>query len=139
MLDLRDHLIDGVSFLASEHLKRSQRDSSGELSGYSMHMADAGTDNFDREFALSLVSSEQEALYEIEDALKRLEHGGYGECEMCEKPIVMERLEAVPFTRLCVHCQSSVERDRRSRFVRTGPTFTESAEEASRTSDDSED
>ena len=57
VLDLRDHLIDGVSFLATDNLKRSHRDASGELSGYSLHMADAGTDTFDREFALSLVSN----------------------------------------------------------------------------------
>jgi len=59
LLELRDHLIDGVNFLASDNLKRSNREASGELSGYSLHMADAGTDNFDREFALSLVSNEQ--------------------------------------------------------------------------------
>ena len=128
LLDLRDHLIDGVNFLASENLKRTNRDASGELSGYSLHMADAGTDNFDREFALSLVSSEQEALYEITEALKRLEGGTYGGCEMCEKPIVLERLEAVPFARLCVQCQSQMERDRRGQIVRAGPTFTEDAE-----------
>jgi RNA polymerase-binding protein DksA len=138
LLDLRDHLIDGVNFLANENLKRSNRDASGELSGYSLHMADAGTDNFDREFALSLVSSEQEALYEIAEALKRLEAGEYGRCEMCEKPIVIERLEAVPFTRLCVHCQSQTERDRRGQVVHAGPTFTESADDES-DSDDSED
>src|SRR5438876_1916318 len=91
LLDLRDHLIDGVSFLASDNLKRSHRDATGELSGYSMHMADAGTDNFDREFALGLVSNEQEALYEIEESLKRLEAGTFGVCEMCEKPIRKER------------------------------------------------
>ena len=129
LLDLRDHLIDGVNFLASENLKRSSRDASGELSGYSLHMADAGTDNFDREFALSLVSSEQEGLYEIGEALKRLEGGTFGACEMCEKPIVIERLEAVPFARLCVQCQSQMERERRGQFVRAGPTFTENAEE----------
>jgi RNA polymerase-binding transcription factor DksA len=128
LLDLRDHLIDGVSFLASDNLKRSNRDASGELSGYSLHMADAGTDNFDREFALSLVSNEQEALYEIEEALKRLEHSTYGICGNCEKPIVKARLEAVPFARLCVHCQSTVEKDPR-RPVAQGPMFTESAEE----------
>src|SRR5260221_5889250 len=94
LLDLRDHLIDGVNFLASDNLKRTARDASGELSGYSLHMADAGTDNFDREFALSLVSSEQEGLYEIEEALKRLEQSVYGLCAMCEKPIRKERLEA---------------------------------------------
>ncbi len=128
LLDLRDHLIDGVSFLASENLKRTQREASGELSGYSAHMADAGTDSFDREFALSLVSSEQEALYEIEEALKRLEVSTYGICEMCEKAVARERLEAVPFARLCVHCQAGVEKDRRG-TLRPVSSFTETADD----------
>lgn len=128
LLDLRDHLIDGVSFLASDNLKRSQRDTTGELSGYSLHMADAGTDNFDRDFALSLVSSEQEALYEIGEALKRLEQGMYGLCEMCEKPIRKERLDAVPFARLCIHCQSTVEKQQRNP-MQPAATFTETADE----------
>jgi RNA polymerase-binding transcription factor DksA len=128
LLDLRDHLIDGVSFLASDNLKRSTREASGELSGYSLHMADAGTDNFDREFALSLVSSEQEGLYEIEEALKRMEQGTYGVCEMCEKLIVRERLEAVPFARLCIHCQSAIEKDRRG-MARPAASFTETADD----------
>ncbi len=130
LLELRDHLIDGVNFLASENLKRSNREASGELSGYSLHMADAGTDNFDREFALSLVSSEQEALYEIEEALKRLEAGTYGICDICEKTVAKERLEAVPFARLCVQCQSGVEKDRRGTF-RPVSSFTESADDES--------
>jgi len=120
LLDLRDHLIDGVNFLASDNLKRSHRDASGELSGYSLHMADAGTDNFDREFALSLVSNEQEALYEIEEALKRLEHS------------------TVPFARLCVNCQSTVEKDPR-RPLAQGPMFTESADEEGGESEEGED
>ena len=128
LLDLRDHIIDGVNFLATDNLKRSQRDASGELSGYSLHMADAGTDTFDREFALSLVSNEQEALYEIEEALKRLEHFTYGICGICERPIMKARLEAVPFARLCVNCQSNIEKNDR-RPVPQGPTFTESADD----------
>ena len=128
LVELRDHLIDGVSFLANENLKRSARDASGELSGYSLHMADAGTDNFDREFALSLVSNEQEALYEIEEALKRLEGSTYGVCEMCEKLIRKERLDAVPFARFCVQCQSGVEKDRRHP-QQTTAVFSETADE----------
>ena len=137
LLDLRDHLIDGVNFLASDNLKRSHRDASGELSGYSLHMADAGTDNFDREFALSLVSNEQEALYEIEEALKRLDQNTYGLCGNCEKPIMKARLEAVPFARLCVNCQSLIEKEGR-RPVPQGPMFTESADEEGGDGDDSE-
>lgn len=138
LVELRDHLIDGVNFLANENLKRSSRDASGELSGYSLHMADAGTDNFDREFALSLVSNEQEALYEIEEALKRLEEGTYGLCEMCEKAIRKERLEAVPFAKLCIQCQSSVEKDRR-RPMQTTAVFSEAADEEGDEKEESED
>jgi len=137
LLDLRDHLIDGVNFLASDNLKRSQRDASGELSGYSLHMADAGTDNFDREFALSLVSNEQEALYEIEEALKRLDQNTYGICGNCEKQIMKARLEAVPFARLCVSCQSIIEKEGR-RPVPQGPMFTESADEEGGESEEAE-
>jgi len=137
LLDLRDHLIDGVNFLASDNLKRSHRDASGELSGYSLHMADAGTDTFDREFALSLVSNEQEALYEIEEALKRLDQNTYGLCGMCERPIMKARLEAVPFARLCVNCQSNIERTDR-RPVPQGPMFTESADEEGGESEEAE-
>ena len=128
LVELRDHLIDGVSFLANENLKRSSRDASGELSGYSLHMADAGTDTFDREFALSLVSNEEEALYEIEESLKRLEENTYGVCEMCDKVIRKERLEAVPFARFCIQCQSSVEKDRRHP-QQTTAVFSETADE----------
>jgi RNA polymerase-binding transcription factor DksA len=138
LLDLRDHLIDGVNFLASDNLKRSNKEASGELSGYSLHMADAGTDNFDREFALSLVSNEQEGLYEIEEALKRLEAGTYGVCEMCDKLIAKERLEAVPFARRCIQCQSAFEKDRRY-VPRQGPMFTESAEDGDGDETDAED
>lgn len=137
LLDLRDHLIDGVSFLASENLKRSARDVSGELSNYGLHMADAGTDTFDREFALSLVSSDQEALYEIAEALKRLEGGTYGLCEQCEKPIRKERLDAVPFARLCVACQSGVEKTGRQPVAPTA-TFTEAADDEGGDSEESE-
>jgi len=139
LLDLRDQLIDGVSFLASDNLKRSNRDASGELSGYSLHMADAGTDNFDREFALSLVSNEQEAIYEIEEALKRLEAGTYGICERCEKPIRKERLEAVPFARFCVQCQSAVERENVRRPAPVTGIFSEMAEENGEDKEDLED
>lgn len=137
LLDLRDHLIDGVNFLATDNLKRTHRDASGELSGYSLHMADAGTDNFDREFALSLVSNEQEALYEIEEALKRLDQSTYGICGNCEKTIMKARLEAVPFARLCVNCQSGIEKDHR-RPVPQGPMFTESADEEGGDGEESE-
>jgi RNA polymerase-binding transcription factor DksA len=100
-------------------------------------MADAGTDNFDREFALSLVSSEQDALYEIEEAMKRLESGTYGVCAMCDKLIRKERLEAVPFTRMCVQCQSVQEKNPR-RPVPTAGIFTEKDDESGDEKEESE-
>lgn len=129
LLNLRDHVIDQISGLAGENLRHNPRETAGDLSGYSFHMADTGTDNFDREFALSLVSSEQEALYEIEGALKRIDLGTYGKCESCEKAVNRERLMAVPFARMCVRCQSEAERNRK-RVAAQAPTFTELTEEA---------
>jgi len=119
LLDLRDQLLDNIDFLAGDNLKRTQRDASSDLSAYSVHMADAGTDNFDREFALSMVSSEQEGLYEIEDALKRLENNMFGKCEMCAKSIPKARLNAIPFARHCVSCQTEFEKTPQKRSPQT--------------------
>jgi RNA polymerase-binding transcription factor DksA len=110
LLKQRDRIIDGIQFLSSDTLTRSQRESSGDLSSYSVHMADQGTDNFDREFAMSLVSGEQDILYEINEALKRVEQGTYGVCEVSEKPIERERLKILPYARYCVAVQSERER-----------------------------
>ncbi len=132
LLDLRDQLLDNIDFHASDNLKRTQKDASSDLSAYSFHMADAGTDNFDREFALSMVSNEQEALYEINDAMKRLENNTFGVCEMCGKPIPRARLDAIPWTRYTVDCQSEVEKNqqRPSRQTFQLSDFGNSEEEA---------
>lgn len=119
LLDLRDRLLDDIDFHAGDNLKRTQRDASSDLSAYSVHMADAGTDNFDREFALSMVSNEQEALYEIEDAIKRLNNKSFGTCEMCGKPIPKPRLDALPFARNCVACQDEFEKTNQKRTPET--------------------
>jgi RNA polymerase-binding transcription factor DksA len=110
LLKLRDRIIDEISFLANDNLNRSQRESSGDLSSYSFHMADQGTDNFDREFAANLLSSEQDVLYEINEAIRRIEGGTYGVCEQSGKPIEKERLKVLPFARYCVAVQSEMER-----------------------------
>jgi len=107
---LRDRVIDEISFLANDNLNKSSKDASGDLSSYSFHMADQGTDNFDREFAASLLNSEHDVLYEIEEALRRIDQGTYGVCEMSGQPIERERLKALPFARFCVAVQSEMER-----------------------------
>jgi RNA polymerase-binding transcription factor DksA len=86
-------------------------ESAQEMAGYSLHMADSGTDNFDRDFALSLLSSDQDAVYEIEEALKRIERKTYGVCELTAKVIPRARLEAIPWTRFTVEAQAQLERE----------------------------
>ena len=112
LIDLRTHLTAGIELHSEETLKRSAKDDAGDLSSYGQHMADAGTDTFDRDFALSLVSSEQEALSEIEAAIKRIRDGSYGTCEITQKPIAKDRLLAVPFTRYSAEAQKNLERNR---------------------------
>ena len=114
LLALKDTLLDSMSGVARDSL-RSRADGS-EASAFGMHQADAGSDAYDRDFALSLLSQEQDSLYEIDEALKRLETGSYGVCEMSGKPIPHARLEALPFTRYTVQCQAELEK--RNRFQR---------------------
>jgi DnaK suppressor protein len=80
-----------------------------EQQAFSLHMADAGTDEFDRDFALSMISSDQNALYEIEEALNRIRSGSYGVCELTGKPIEAERLAAIPWTRFSADAQRELE------------------------------
>jgi RNA polymerase-binding transcription factor DksA len=90
------------------------------MAGYSLHMADSGTDNFDRDFALSLLSSDQDAIYEIEEALKRIERNTFGVCELTNKVIPKTRLEAIPWTRFTVEAQAQLEREGALRSRRLG-------------------
>ena len=112
LLELRDQLTRQMNGLAKE--------SAQEMAGYSLHMADSGTDNFDRDFALSLLSSDQDAMYEIEEALKRIEKNTYGICELTGKPIPRPRLEAIPWTRFTVQAQAQLEREGALRQRRLG-------------------
>jgi len=112
LMELRDQLVRQMNGLAKE--------SAQEMAGYSLHMADSGTDNFDRDFALSLLSSDQDAIYEIEEALKRIEKGTYGTCELTGKPIPRSRLEAIPWTRFTVQAQAQLEREGALRQRRLG-------------------
>lgn len=128
LIDLRNHVLAKLGEHTEETLLKSSKDDSGDLSGYGQHMADAGTDTFDRDFALSLVSSEQEALSEIEAAIKRIHDGTYGICELTQKPIAKERLLAVPFTRYSTEAQKEVERHSH-RAIQRGGLFSDTTDE----------
>lgn len=113
LLKKKEALAKGIEHIANDALKTSQRDAAGDLSAYSLHMADMATDNYDREFSLSLADNEQKLLHRINAALERIEGGTYGQCEVCEKKIAKARLKAVPFAELCVPCQEKQEKKRR--------------------------
>jgi RNA polymerase-binding transcription factor DksA len=136
LLDLRNHVLQQLGEHTEETLLKSSKDDSGDLSGYGQHMADAGTDTFDRDFALSLVSSEQEALSEIEAAIKRIHDGTYGICESTQKPIAKERLLAVPFTRYSTEAKKEVERHSHRAIQRGGLFGDGTDEEGGKIADD---
>ena len=120
LLQLRDAMVDSMAGVAQDTLR--SRAEGSEASAFGMHQADAGSDAYDRDFALSLLSQEQDALYEIDQALKRIELGTYGKCEMSGKHIPHARLEAIPFARFTVECQSQLEKQSRASRVRQSVT-----------------
>ncbi|MBI3878500.1 MAG: TraR/DksA C4-type zinc finger protein [Verrucomicrobia bacterium] len=130
LMDLRDRLMHQMHGLAKE--------SATEMESYSLHMGDSGTDNFDRDFALSLLSADQDAVYEIEEALKRLDKGTYGTCELTGKQIPRARLEAIPWTRFTVEAQAQLERDGAVRQKKLGTLGTLDTPAVAEADDDDE-
>jgi DnaK suppressor protein len=116
LLDLRDDLVDAVSGMARDTIRNAPEGS--EASGSGQHQGDAGSDAYDRDFALSVLAKEQDALYEIEQALRRIQSGTYGVCEISSRKIPQARLEAIPFARLTVECQAQWEKEYGNRRFR---------------------
>ncbi len=111
LIDMRKKLTQDIELHSEESLKRSAKDDSGDLSAYGQNMSDGGLNTFDRDFVLSLVSSEQDALTEIDSAIKRIHDGTYGICETTGKQIPKDRLMAVPFTRHCAEAKKNIEKN----------------------------
>jgi RNA polymerase-binding transcription factor DksA len=113
LVNLRDYLLQG---------KHAQfKDAVEESPTFSMHMADAGTDSYDRDLALSMLSHQQNAVYEIEEALNRIRDGTYGVCEMTGKKIPAERLEAIPWTRFTAEAERTLEKRGEFQRAQLGP------------------
>ena len=110
ILKRKEEVLEEIKHLSEDTLKKSQKDASGDISGYTYHMADVATDAYDREFSLGLASNEQNSLYELDDALKKIDEGTFGICEECNSLITKIRLKAVPYARLCVKCQKKKEK-----------------------------
>lgn len=136
LIELREELTEGISLHASDTL---QHHSDNQVGDQTLE-DDSGTDAFDRDFALSLVSSEQEALNEIEEAILRIKQGTYGVCEVTGEPISKARLVAVPFTRYSVAGQIEFEKNKRRKIDRNeGGLFDDSGDSPKIASNDDED
>ncbi len=109
LITLRARLRGDVNQMADAALKKSRSEANGDLSSMPIHMADIGSDNFEQEFTLSLMESEESTLEKIEASLERIEEGTYGQCEECGVKIPKTRLNAIPYATLCVKCASQME------------------------------
>jgi DnaK suppressor protein len=110
ILKRKDEVLAEIEHISEDTLKKSQKDASGDISGYTYHMADVASDTYDREFSMGLASNERELLYEFDDAIKKVDEGTFGICEDCKCSISKVRLKAVPYARLCIKCQEKKEK-----------------------------
>lgn len=111
LLSLRERLVGKVDVMQGETLKKSRQDASGDLSNVPIHMADVGTDNYERDIMIELIQNGEEGVRSIDTALEKIEEGAFGICELCAKKINKERLKAVPYAKLCIDCQREEEID----------------------------
>lgn len=109
--ELRDRIIEEIAFLSGDNVNSSASSSSRDIERNGGDAADQGAVNFDREFALNLMSTEQDVVYEIDEALQRVEDGTYGVCEMSGDLIEKERLQVIPYARYSVTAKMEMERE----------------------------
>ena len=110
LLALRARLRGDVSAMADSALRKNRHDVSHKLSSMPIHMAELGSDNFEQEFTLSLMETEEGTLDAIEVSLERIEDGDYGKCTECDGVISKTRLNAIPYTPVCIKCAEALER-----------------------------
>jgi DnaK suppressor protein len=108
LLQLRARLRGDVSTMANAALKK-RSEANGDLSTMPIHMADVGSDNYEQEFTLNLMQSDEITLDSIETAIERIEDGVFGACEECSGSISKTRLNAIPYTPLCIKCAQKLE------------------------------
>lgn len=110
LIELREKYLKEKKMMEEGYLHNSQRDASGDLSAYSIHMADVAADSYERDRTAELADNINNILYEIENALFRIEKGVYGLCEVCHNQISFERLQSIPYARMCVDCKRMREK-----------------------------
>jgi len=115
---MRARLRGDVATMADAALRKTRSESSGDLSSMPIHMADIGSDAYEQEFTLSLMATEEGTLDLVQQALGRIRARTYGTCEECGGVIAKKRLEAIPFTPLCIRCAEKLENGGRPRQPR---------------------
>lgn len=109
LLELREKLVGNMDFMEDEALGKSSQDASGDLSNVPIHMADVGTDNYERDLTIGLIQNSEDELKAIDVALEKISNKTYGVCEECEKKIAKVRLNALPYVKCCIECQRKEE------------------------------
>ncbi len=109
LLALRARLRGDVNAMADAALRKTRSEANGDLSSMPIHMADIGSDNYEQEFTLTLMQSDEVTLESIETAIERIEDGAFGTCEECSGVISKARLNAIPYTPLCIKCAQKLE------------------------------
>ncbi|HEX9917144.1 MAG TPA: TraR/DksA C4-type zinc finger protein [candidate division Zixibacteria bacterium] len=112
LLAKRAELLKELGLLKKAAMDTTIKDSTGDLSSYSYHMADQGTDAMEREKAFLFASKSGRLLYHIDEALRRIKDKTYSKCQRCGKQISQARLEAVPHARFCIACKEKEEREK---------------------------
>ncbi len=109
LLAIRQEVAHVMKTIKDNENESTPKEASGDLSSYSFHLADQGTDSMDH--LRNFIHAERDSgiLRDIDDALLKIESGEYGKCESCEQPISQARLDAIPYARLCVECQVKEE------------------------------
>ncbi|MCK5580484.1 MAG: TraR/DksA family transcriptional regulator [Candidatus Omnitrophica bacterium] len=110
LLKIKENILHDIKNMASVNSVDSS-ENGGESAGHGMHIADAATDMYDREFTLSLASNDRELLSKIDDALNRITNKSFGLCFECEEAIPAARLEAIPYAETCLKCQEEREKN----------------------------
>ncbi|MBF0494720.1 MAG: TraR/DksA C4-type zinc finger protein [Candidatus Omnitrophica bacterium] len=111
--DLRKKIVDEIGSMEGDFLKKNPKEFSGDLSSYTFHMADMASDTYNTDFNLGLLSNETDILFEINEAMKRIDDGTYGVCEKYGIPISKSRLKAMPYTRYSIKAQEEEEKRRK--------------------------
>lgn len=118
--ELRDRISEEMNFLSGDNVSGSAKNGNGgDINRNGGDAGDQGSANFDREFALTLLSSESDVIYEIDQALQRIKDGTYGICEMSGQPIERERLKAIPYARFSVAAKTELENQQSGRRTRS--------------------